>query len=200
MGLASNRERPKRGKMPMNDREGIENHNQDHLKIAWANDEVPLVDLPRIEEVAFEKHPPRYKAYRFVLVTLLWIVPVAGFVVLASVFSEIRALWAALPLVFLVAASYVTIPIGYRRRAYALRTRDITYQKGWLFKSMITLPFNRIQHTEVSQGPIERKFRLATLKIFTAGGSSSDLAIPGLDQETAQELREFIAGKAALDD
>lgn len=184
----------------MDEHPEIDNPNQDRLKIAWANDEVPLVDLPRIEEVSFEKHPPRYKPYRYVLTTLLWIVPVTGFVIAASVIREILMLWIALPLLILIAFSYVSVPIGYCYRAYALRTRDITYEKGWIYKSMTTLPFNRIQHTEVSQGPIERKFRLATLKVYTAGGSSSDLAIPGLDQETAQELREFIAGKAALDD
>ncbi len=184
----------------MDEHQGFENHNVRSMKIAWANDEVPLVELPRIEDVTFERHPPRYKSYRFVLTTLLWIVPVTGFVIVASAFPEAWMLWAGLPLVILITVSFVAVPIGYRRRAYALRTRDITYKKGWLYKSMITLPFNRIQHTEVSQGPVERKFRLATLKIFTAGGSSSDLAIPGLDQETAQELREFIAGKAALDD
>ncbi len=63
---------------------------------------------------------------------------------------------------------------------------------------MITIPFNRIQHTEISRGPIERKYELSTLKIYTAGGSTSDLSIPGLEAEEAEQLKEFVAKKAAI--
>lgn len=170
------------------------------MEIAWKNEFVPPEDLPRVEEMTFERHPLRYQSYRRVFAALFWAIPLAIFTVFASVFMDMWVIWAALPLAVLIIASFLAIPIAYRKRAYALRTRDITYKKGWLFQSMISLPFNRIQHTEVSQGPLQRKYRLATLKIYTAGGSSSDLAIPGLDHSRAQELREFIATKAALDD
>lgn len=88
--------------------------------------------------------------------------------------------------------------MGFPKRGYILRERDITYSKGWLFHSVTTIPFNRIQHSDVSQGPIERKFKLSTLKIYTAGGSSSDLSIPGLEAGEAQILREFISKKVGL--
>ena len=72
------------------------------------------------------------------------------------------------------------------------------HRKGVLFKSTTTIPFNRVQHCEISQGPIQRMFNLHTLEIFTAGGGKSDLAIPGLEGDTAQQIKEFIVKKTAI--
>jgi membrane protein YdbS with pleckstrin-like domain len=44
---------------------------------------------------------------------------------------------------------------------YAIREKDITYQSGWLWKSMTTIPFNRVQHCDIRQGLIDRQFGLA---------------------------------------
>src|SRR5690606_7570665 len=106
--------------------------------------------------------------------------------------------FAGVALALFMLFSFFGINIGYRRRSYALREKDLTYKKGWLFSATTTVPFNRIQHTEVSQGPLERRFELCTLNIYTAGGSTSDLSIPGLNEDEAQQLRDFISKKAAL--
>ena len=78
-----------------------------------------------------------------------------------------------------------------------MREHDMLYKSGLIFRKTIALPFNRIQHSEINQGPIERKFNLASLSIFTAGGNNSDLAIPGLLNEDAQEIKSFIIQKSA---
>jgi len=57
------------------------------------------------------------------------------------------------------------------------------------------IPFNRIQHVETSSDPLDRKFDLATLQLFTAGGSSGDLKIDGLGKDVAEQLRAFILKK-----
>lgn len=82
--------------------------------------------------------------------------------------------------------------MGYQHKAYAIRQRDVLYKTGWIWRKSTILPFNRVQHCEVSQGPIERLFGLATLEIFTAGGSSSDMQIPGLIPETAHSIKDYI--------
>jgi membrane protein YdbS with pleckstrin-like domain len=87
--------------------------------------------------------------------------------------------------------------LGFKIKGYALRQRDITYKSGLLFFHMTSVPFNRIQHSEVSQGPLGRLFDLATVNIYTAGGSSSDLSISGLEKEQAHKLREHIVKQAA---
>ena len=114
----------------------------------------------------------------FVVTEYPWLWKVAG------------GLWVVL-LILSVFISYKE----YFVRGYILREKDITYRKGWLFHSQITVPFNRIQHTEINHGPIDRLFKLCQLDIFTAGGSSSDLSISGLDPKEAAKLKEYISGK-----
>ena len=89
---------------------------------------------------------------------------------------------------------------GYQHKGYAMRERDIIFKEGWIWRSSTIVPFNRIQHTEIDQGPIERLFRLSKLKIFTAGGSSSDLKIPGLLPDTANRLKDYIQLKVGRDE
>jgi membrane protein YdbS with pleckstrin-like domain len=57
------------------------------------------------------------------------------------------------------------------------------------------IPFNRIQHVETSSDPLDRKFDLATLQLFTAGGSGGDLKIDGLGKDVAEQLRAYILKK-----
>lgn len=88
---------------------------------------------------------------------------------------------------------------AFPRKRYSLREKDIIYSRGLLWQTRTSIPFNRIQHAEVKQGPIERIFKLHSLKVYTAGGDSSDLVIPGLSEENASRIKEYIMGKTALD-
>ena len=51
-----------------------------------------------------------------------------------------------------------------RVKAFALRQHDIAYRSGLYWQKTVLLPFNRVQHAEVSSGPLQRKFGLASLK------------------------------------
>jgi len=79
--------------------------------------------------------------------------------------------------------------------AYAIRDKDILYQSGWLIRILRTCPFNRIQHSSVNSGPLERKFNLSTLILYTAGTDASDVRIPGLQESEAIALKEWINKK-----
>lgn len=168
------------------------------MEDTWQNQEVDSTQLPLVEQVSFQKHPVRYMSYRRLLAIIFWSIPILALGIPAILAPDIWMAYVGGILAILIAISFISIPIGYRKRSYALRERDLTYKKGWIFSSMITIPFNRIQHTEISRGPIERKFELSTLKIYTAGGSTSDLSIPGLESEEAEQLKEFVAKKAAI--
>lgn len=84
--------------------------------------------------------------------------------------------------------SYLT----FKNQAYAIREHDILYQTGWLRKSLHVCPYNRIQHCSVDAGVFERNLGISKLRIFTAGGSDSDIVIPGLTIDEANSLRELI--------
>ena len=81
-------------------------------------------------------------------------------------------------------------------KGYALRDHDIAYRHGLVFRKTILLPFNRVQHIELSSGPLQRRFGLASLKFFTAGGASVDLKMEGLAVDDAGSLREYILARS----
>ena len=80
-------------------------------------------------------------------------------------------------------------------KGIAMRDFDIAYRSGLFWRKTVIVAFNRVQHVEVSSGPLQRKFGLASVKLFTAGGSSVDLKIDGLMAERAEDIRAFIAEK-----
>ena len=51
------------------------------------------------------------------------------------------------------------------------------------------IPMSRVQHVDTGRGPIERRFGLATVVLYTAAGPSK---IPGLAGEVADRLRDHI--------
>ncbi|GBL03781.1 PH domain-containing protein [Glaciecola sp. KUL10] len=83
-------------------------------------------------------------------------------------------------------------------KGYALREQDIHYRSGLFFRKHVCQPLLRVQHIEIKRGPFERKAGLATLQVFSAGGSMQTFNIPGLEHKTAIRLRSFILGHEDL--
>jgi len=98
-------------------------------------------------------------------------------------------------IVILIVYSIIISILGFPKKGYLLREKDISYKTGIIFYKQISVTFNRIQHVEVSQGILGKLFGLSSVKIFTAGGSASDLSIPGLLSSDAQKLKAFISDK-----
>ena len=90
--------------------------------------------------------------------------------------------------------------LGFYKKAYALREKDVSYKRGLIFNAITTVPLSRIQHSELVRGPLDRMLGLSSVKIYTAGGSSSDITIPGLTVKIAENLRAFINNKIATDE
>lgn len=99
---------------------------------------------------------------------------------------------AAAALMILIVMIGFWAPRRYRLTGYLVRNEDVLYRTGALWRTQTAVPVNRIQHVEITQGPIERMLGLARLIIYTAGGSGSDLAIPGLPAAEAERLRERV--------
>ena len=89
---------------------------------------------------------------------------------------------------------------GFPYKAYAVREKDVLFQKGCIFRSLTICPFNRIQNCSLQSGPIERQHGLASLVIYTAGSEGADLTIPGLLSEEADRLRQFILAQIHRED
>ncbi len=86
-------------------------------------------------------------------------------------------------------------PIVRRRvRAwgYAEREDDLLVRRGVLFRRLSVVPYGRMQFVDVTAGPFERAFGLATVKMHTAA-AASDARIPGLPEAVANRLRDQLA-------
>ncbi len=82
--------------------------------------------------------------------------------------------------------------IEYRRTAYRVDRDGIEIRKGVYWRTVANVPRSRIQHTDVSQGPLERNFELSTLHIFTAGTEHSEVTLPGLTHSLALRIRDHL--------
>ncbi|QFU24231.1 PH domain-containing protein [Shewanella eurypsychrophilus] len=108
----------------------------------------------------------------------------------------------ALPI--LSALALVLSTISYFRYAhaksigYGVCDNELLMQKGVIWFKRISLPYTRLQHISLSQGPIERKFGLHTLKCFSAGSGSAEIELPGLESRTAEKLRQHLLAKAGI--
>ena len=164
----------------------------------FQNPAIALDDLPGTGDLEWEPMHPLYtRAIRMMTAIVLAIVAVAISAIsfLASFpWFLIVALYVLLLLVGVY--SMVWPEIAVPRRGYALRDKDILFRKGVIWRSVTAVPFNRIQHVETSSTPMDRRYGLATLQLFTAGGSSGDLKIDGLGKDVAEQLRVFILDKA----
>ncbi len=161
-------------------------------KSLFENLEIDKSQIPSIEEVNFTKLEKDFLWMRITSWSIFLFV-VLGFLVIISFKTE-TAIWklSAPWLGFLILVIILEMR-GFKIKGYAIRQNDISYKSGLIFFSMTSVPFNRIQHVEVSQGPIGRLFDLATVKVYTAGGSTSDLRIGGLIKEEAHRLRDHIS-------
>lgn len=160
------------------------------------NLEINPTELPLGEEVEFKPLQKDYLYMRLVGRSLFFLVLAGALTVLT--FTTSVAPWKFfIPWAVLVLLVFLVELLGFRIKAYALRQKDISYKTGLIWFSMVSVPFNRIQHCEISQGPLARLFDLASVKVYTAGGSSSDLVVHGLEKEQAQRLRDFITKLSA---
>lgn len=75
---------------------------------------------------------------------------------------------------------------------YAERERDLLVRHGLLIRRLSIVPYARMQFVDVTAGPIERAFGLATVVLHTAA-AASDARIPGLPPAEASRLRDRLA-------
>ena len=76
--------------------------------------------------------------------------------------------------------------------AYAERADDLLVQRGILFSRLSVVPYGRMQFIDVTAGPFERVFGLATVRMHTAA-AASDARGPGLARAEAARLRDRLA-------
>ncbi len=167
----------------------------------FQNLQLHVRDLPKATDIQYE---PLHKDYRSIRYLVCLIFSILFFIVGVVLFSFLGLLFRPLAWLALISGLLVFVLLcvfliykGFPRKGYAVRERDIHFKSGYIFSSVTSIPFARIQHCELDQGPIEKMFGLCSLQIYTAGGSSSDLVIPGLLYQDGDKLRSQILTQLA---
>lgn len=94
--------------------------------------------------------------------------------------------------VALVALAVVAPPLAHARWRFGVDDRMLRMRYGILFVEERHVPIQRMQHVDLTRGPIERLFGLATLVVYTAGNEGSSFRVPGLGRRRAEALRDRI--------
>jgi uncharacterized protein len=102
-------------------------------------------------------------------------------------------IWLAAALVALLTlARLAFLPRNLRSWGYAERADDLLVRHGLLYRRLSIVPYGRMQFIDVTAGPVERLFGLATVQLHTAA-AASDAKIPGLPPAEATRLRDRLA-------
>lgn len=152
--------------------------------------------FPLDDDGALTKLHPKY-AHVIRLVTALNALP---FVIAAGVAEAVwrgDALWptgVVIGAVMLIAvAAIIRIPARrYSARGYQISADRLRVVRGLLMRHDTVVPFSRVQHIDVNQGPLERFFGIATLTLHTAGNHNASISLPGLAEPLARDMREDI--------
>jgi len=97
------------------------------------------------------------------------------------------------PVLLVVLYLIIRVPLRrYHARGYQLGGDRLRVVRGLLFRSDTVVPFGRVQHIDVHQGPIERVYGLGTLVLHTAGTHNASVSLPGLAHADALAMREEI--------
>lgn len=86
-------------------------------------------------------------------------------------------------------------PRRWSRWGWAWTGRELHVAQGWLNRRHTIVPALRVQHIDVTQGPLERLFGVSTLVLHTAGTANSEVHLPGISRDTAEEIRDAIRAK-----
>ena len=159
-----------------------------------------------MREMPTERLDPRIKSvWRIndaIGVAVTFLACCVPFLIVGAVSPE-NASWAfvvvmaevALAVAGLVLVLAVLPPIRYARWRYQLTPEYLDIACGIVWRKRYIVPFIRVQNTDTQQGPILRAFGLSSVTVSTAAGSHQ---IPGVDNATAEQLRDRAAELARL--
>ena len=118
---------------------------------------------------------------------------------LAAIFTGLPAPWPWLLPVILVVANLLLLwlaifwpAIEHRHVKWSVGQVGVQIKKGVFWKHQIAIPWARVQHADVSQGPLARQFSIGNLTIHTAGTKHASINIEGLNHAVAIELRDEV--------
>jgi len=145
--------------------------------------------------------PARIAAERWsaVLIVLGLLLLYSGAMLSMWIFGEVGhalmlglLLGGGLLIVLIAVLLFIWPVLENRRTRWRLDSEGIEIQRGVVWRHLISVPRRRIQHTDVAQGPLQRRFGLGTLVMHTAGTHSFEIRLEGIAHSTALQVRDLL--------
>jgi membrane protein YdbS with pleckstrin-like domain len=149
-----------------------------------------------VADAGGESFQPVEPGYRNVLrarMLVLWVpLTIGAFLVERSVALPWPGLLFGAAVFFAIVAVVVAPQRIYARLGYRVGDALLQVVRGWAFHTDTVVPFVRVQHLDVTRGPLDKLFGTATLVIHTAGTHNSIVTVPGLAPDRAAAIRAII--------
>lgn len=172
------------------------------MEHAFTNDAIDTTALPKFEDVTLSPiHKDYWKVILFNLVVAYVTVAAAAGFVLYLVNEPVPYLPYYIAGFLILVAFHILIErVGFKNKAYAFREHDVIYRSGAISLTTTIIPYNRVQHAALYEGWLARRYNLAAVEVYTAGGANSDIKIPGIQKGHAENIKQLLMGKILKQD
>lgn len=165
----------------------------------FINPTIDISTLPKFEET---KLKPLQKSYfkvmliQFGIVYSILLIGIIGlyFISIEELIQD-KIIYFVMAWLVLLILNFLYLKISFAKKGFALREHDVIFKSGVVSETTTIVTNNRVQHVALHQGMLSRFFGLASIELFTAGGSASDLKINGLLLEDAKKIKESVSLK-----
>jgi putative membrane protein len=158
--------------------------------------------MPEIDVETVEWKPIEPRAVRRILRKVGIVVGLTTIGFTAMLFSPsipvngLQGLWipvVVMPVAYLFAREWV------RRAGYALTDDAVFYRSGWLTRKISVVRFDKMQTVALRESPFDRRNRMASVAVDTAGGGTIGhrIDIPYLDIDVAKAMLSRLYAEAS---
>lgn len=165
----------------------------------FSNQTIDISSLPKFEETTLNPLQKDYFKVMLIQFSLVYFSFLVGLLVFYYVdkqnFIEENILYFIIGWLVLVAVNFTYLKMSFAKKGFSLRQHDVIFKSGVISETTTIVTNNRVQHVALHQGMLSRYFGLASIELFTAGGSTSDLKINGLLFEDALKIKESVSLK-----
>ncbi|SFG75629.1 hypothetical protein SAMN04489864_102124 [Pedobacter insulae] len=166
----------------------------------FTNNAIEIDQLPKYQEVRLNSLHPNYWKVILINISISFLLCGVGLAAFIYFNERVRPYAPYLIGTFVLVLILVILlyRASFKKRGFSLREKDIIYKSGIIAETTSVIPFNRIQHVALNEGMFSRMYRLATLQIYTAGGSSGHMSIAGIPADQAKPMKEALLKKLSL--
>ena len=155
---------------------------------------VPNDALFQPTDIVWTRVSPRLAGARLTVAAIV-LVPLLLAGVVVALVTGAAAVWAA-PAAVLAVGLWIAwlVPRQVRAVGYAERDDDLLIRSGIMFKTLVVVPYGRMQYVDVNAGPVDRGFGIAAVQLHTAA-PNTNASIHGLPPQEAARLRDRLASR-----